>query len=82
MTHPTTLSPWFVVARELMLEDRGLEFYTTLEEDLTRAPKFSQRKRDAMLFLNLNSAMRQRDSDPGSFIITLCSRADMEDYGR
>jgi hypothetical protein len=82
MTHPTPLSPWFVLAQERVLEGDGLEFYTTIEEDVMAPPKFSPIKRNAMIFLNLNTAKRTRDSQPGSFLIVLCSREDLTEFGR
>lgn len=80
MTHPTTLSPWYVLA--LVNEGGELEYFTTVDTDLDEPPKFSLKKRDAMLFLNLNTAKRTRDSEPGSFLIVLASKEDLQEYGR
>ena len=81
MNYPTPLSPWFVVARVQTL-DGGIEYYTTDDLNMTAPPKFLPKKVEAMLFMNLQTAKRVRDSDPDSFIMVLCSKEDLTGFGR
>jgi len=80
VTHPTSLNPWFTVARLRTLDD-GLEYYAASEgpEDPIR---WTPHKREAMLFLNLHTAVRVRDVDGDAIVIVLASKDDLREYGR
>ena len=81
MSYPNVLAPWFVVARFCTLDQDGLEYYTSPDGPEERI-RFMKTKRDAMLFLNLNTAARVRDANEESFIIVLCSKNDLKSFGR
>jgi hypothetical protein len=78
VTYPTKISPWFVVARLQQL-DGGLEYCTPTEVS-TDTLIYTPKKHQAQLFLNLNTAARIRDGDPGSMILVLCSLEDLREY--
>jgi hypothetical protein len=83
VTYPTTLSPWFVIARVKVLDSGEIEYYTMVGcEDITSPPRFTLNKKEAMLFTNLASAKRVRDSDVDCLIVVLCTKEDLREYGR
>lgn len=81
MSHPTVLSPWFVVQR--LRDDGHVEYYQSPDEcalnhgDTT----FTTKRTFSMLFMSFQSAARVADATAGE-VRALFNREHAHEFGR
>ncbi len=76
MSHPTILSPWFIVQRRR--DDGHVEYYQSASEgDAT----FTLKRTFSMLFMSLQSAARVADAEAGE-VRALFNREHAHEFGR
>ncbi len=86
VSHPSSLSPWFVIFKQHHVEPQELVWYQSsyseaVREDGVTVETFSANKRGALLFHNLGSAARVAASE-NAMIRTLVTRAEAEEFER